>query len=121
MFTSTKSLILACSFVVICLVLLAVLIRAILNIKESLQIRDWRVVRGISSYQSSALQDASTAYSSGDNPKKDNAARDMGINSISCTLLVAVALSYHTPLSGLASPWLLIAGVAVRRRYGEFR
>lgn len=44
MFTSTKSLILACSFVVICLVLLAVLIRAILNIKESLQIRDWRVV-----------------------------------------------------------------------------
>ena len=46
----------------------------------------------------------------------------MEINSISCTLLVAVALSYHTPLSGLASPpWLLIAGVAVRRRYGELR
>ena len=34
----------ACSFVVICLVLLAVLIRAILNIKESLEIKDWRVV-----------------------------------------------------------------------------
>ena len=44
MFTSIKSLILACSFVVICLVLLSVLIRAILNIKESLEIRDWRVV-----------------------------------------------------------------------------
>ena len=44
MFTSTKSIILACSFVVICLVLLTVLIRAILNIKESLEIRDWRVV-----------------------------------------------------------------------------
>ena len=44
MFTSTKSLILACSFVVICLVLLTVLIRAILNIKESLEIIDWRVV-----------------------------------------------------------------------------
>ena len=44
MFTSTKSIILACSFVVICLVLLSVLIRAILNIKESLKIRDWRVV-----------------------------------------------------------------------------
>ena len=44
MFTSTKSIILACSFEVICLVLLAVLIRAILNIKESLEIRDWRVV-----------------------------------------------------------------------------
>ena len=44
MFTSIKSLILACSFVVICLVLLAVLIHAILNIKESLHIRDWRVV-----------------------------------------------------------------------------
>ena len=44
MFTSIKSLILACSFVVICLVLLTVLIRAILNIKESLEIIDWRVV-----------------------------------------------------------------------------
>ena len=39
-----KSLTLSCSLVVICLVLLAVLIRAILNIKESLEIRDWRVV-----------------------------------------------------------------------------
>ena len=86
MFISTKSLILACSFVVICLVLLAVLIRAILNIKESLEIRDSASSRGISSYQSSALQDASTAYSSGDNRKKDNVARDMGINSISWTL-----------------------------------
>lgn len=44
MFTSIKSIILACSFVVICLVLLTVLIRAILNIKESLEIIDWRVV-----------------------------------------------------------------------------
>ena len=44
MFTSIKSIILACRFVVICLVLLTVLIRAILNIKESLEIIDWRVV-----------------------------------------------------------------------------
>ena len=44
MFASAKPLILTCSLVVICLVLLAVLIRAILNIKESLEIRDWRVV-----------------------------------------------------------------------------
>ncbi|MGM9713190.1 MAG: hypothetical protein ACI3Y5_03605 [Prevotella sp.] len=33
-----------CSLVVISLVLLVVLIRAILNIKASLEIRDWRVV-----------------------------------------------------------------------------
>lgn len=41
-------------------------------------------------------------------------------NAMTWTLLMAVALSYYTPLLSLSSPLAFFAGVAVRRRYGEF-